>query len=83
MNKYLIIIEKSKNGYAAYSPDVDGCIAVGDTVEECRTSMEEALKFHIELMIEMGYEVPKPTTRNAEFVKINYKKQKTKDFSAV
>ncbi len=83
MNKYLIIIEKSKNGYSAYSPDVDGCIAVGDSIQECRDSMEEALKYHIELMIEMGYEVPKPTSRNAEFVKVNYIRKKPKELSVV
>ena len=83
MNKYLIIIEKSKTGYSAYSPDVDGCVAVGDTIEECRASMEEALKYHIELMIEMGYEVPKPISRNAEFVKVNYKKAKKKELSLI
>ena len=83
MNKYLIIIEKSKTGYSAYSPDVDGCVAVGRTIEECKASMEEALKYHIELMIEMGYEVPEPTSRNADFVKVDYKKPKKKELSLI
>ena len=46
--KYSIIIEKAQNNYAAYSPDVDGCVAVGDTIEEVKQQMVEALEFHFE-----------------------------------
>ena len=46
MKEYLIVIEKTKTGYSAYSPDIDGCVTVGDTKEECETSMKEALKFN-------------------------------------
>ena len=60
--KYLIVIEKTGTGYSAYSPDVDGCIAAGDTVEEAETLMNEALEFHLEAMAEEGYEIPKPHT---------------------
>ena len=83
MKKYLIIIEKSETGYSAYSPDVDGCIAVGNTIDECRTSMEEALKFHIELMLEKGYEIPKPSTRRAEYFNYRERKLKKKRFEVV
>ncbi len=83
MNEYLIVIEKTKTGYSAYSPDIEGCIAVGDTIEECEVSMKEALKYHIEFMIEKGYDVPKPKQRLAEFVKINYRKTKKKELASV
>ncbi|MEI6091015.1 MAG: type II toxin-antitoxin system HicB family antitoxin [bacterium] len=74
MNEYLIVIEKTRTGYSAYSPDIDGCISVGETKEECEQNMKEALKFHIEMMLENGYEVPNPKKREAEFIKINYRK---------
>ena len=83
MNEYLIVTEKTRTGYSAYSPDIDGCIAVGDTKEECEFNMKEALKFHIELMIEKGYEVPKPKRREAGFVKIGFKKSKSKELAIV
>jgi predicted RNase H-like HicB family nuclease len=41
---YLIIIEPTKTGFSAYSPDLDGCITVGDTVEETRKNMAEAIE---------------------------------------
>ncbi|MDB5210815.1 MAG: hypothetical protein JWQ30_1642 [Sediminibacterium sp.] len=60
MEKYLIIIQKAEKNYAAFSPDVLGCIAAADTVEETKSLIKEALQFHIESMIESGEEVPEP-----------------------
>jgi predicted RNase H-like HicB family nuclease len=48
MEKYLIVIEKAENNFSAFSPDVAGCIATGDTVEDTTTNMKEALQFHFE-----------------------------------
>ena len=36
---YVEIIEKGENSYGAYSPDVPGCVAVGDTREEVEQLM--------------------------------------------
>ncbi|MBM2816610.1 MAG: uncharacterized protein HW421_3372 [Ignavibacteria bacterium] len=78
MNKYLMIIEKSKNGYSAYSPDLPGCVAVGSTKIETEILMKEAMEFHIEGMLDEGLEIPKPTSRNADFVKINLRRKSKK-----
>ena len=75
MNKYLIIIEKTNTGYSAYSPDLPGCVATGKTKSETELLMKEAMEFHIEGMIDQGLEIPKPTSREAEFVKINIKRK--------
>jgi predicted RNase H-like HicB family nuclease len=32
MQKYLVVVEKFETGFSAFSPDVHGCITVGDTV---------------------------------------------------
>ena len=58
--KYPIIIEKAENNYSAYSPDVDGCVAVGDTVEEVKQQMAEALEFHFEGMLKDNESIPQP-----------------------
>ena len=52
MYRYLIIIEKGDQNYGAYSPDLPGCVAVGDTVEEVQKNMQEAIKMHLKGMIE-------------------------------
>jgi predicted RNase H-like HicB family nuclease len=58
MKKYLVVIQKAKNNYAAYSPDVQGCVATGDTIEETLKNMLEALEMHLEGLAEMGDELP-------------------------
>lgn len=60
--EYVIILEKSKNGYGAYAPDLPGCVAVGDTVDETSKLMKEAIVFHIKGMKEDGDPIPEPTS---------------------
>lgn len=63
--RYLIVIEKSKIGYSAYSPDLPGCVPTGTTPEETEANMREAIEFHIEGLKESGEEVPSPSTYSA------------------
>ena len=60
--KYLTIIEKTSTGYSAYSPDLDGCVSTGSTVEEVTTNMKEAMEFHLEGLKMEGYKIPEPKT---------------------
>ena len=68
MNRYLIVIERGETSYGAYSPDLPGCYAVGETLEETEARMVNAMRSHIEFMREEGKEVPTPTTAAASFV---------------
>ena len=61
--KYLIVIEPTETGYSAFSPDLDGCVAAGATVEEVERRIHEAIEFHIEGLRSEGLEVPQPKTR--------------------
>lgn len=66
--EYLIVVERNESGsYGAYCPDLPGCVAVGDTLEETLRLMKEAIPFHIHGLIEDGLEVPAPTSR-AEYI---------------
>jgi predicted RNase H-like HicB family nuclease len=38
MKRYPVIIEQTGTDYFAYSPDVPGCAAAGDTQEETRSN---------------------------------------------
>ena len=66
---YLIIIEKSKDGYGAFSPDITGCIAVGDTRREVKKLIKEAIEFHLEGLKEDGLDLPVPRSE-AEYLSI-------------
>jgi predicted RNase H-like HicB family nuclease len=60
--RYALVIEKTATGYSAYSPDVAGCVAVGDTEEETRRNLQEALTVHFEMMREIGEPIPEPNS---------------------
>ncbi|MGZ3872412.1 MAG: type II toxin-antitoxin system HicB family antitoxin [Mucilaginibacter sp.] len=59
MEKYLVVIERAKSNYSAFSPDVWGCIATGKTVEETVLHIKEALQLHIDAMISDNGDIPK------------------------
>jgi predicted RNase H-like HicB family nuclease len=59
---YLIVIERADDGgYGAWAPDLPGCVALGDSLEECEHEMREAIAFHLEGLREQGEPVPPPT----------------------
>ena len=60
--KYLIVIEKTKTGFSAYSPDVDGCIATGKTKQEVEKYMREAMEFHLQGMLLDNQKIPRSHT---------------------
>ena len=61
--RYAIVIERAKNNYSAYVPDLPGCVATGATVEETETQIREAIEFHIAGLREDGDPVPEPSSR--------------------
>ena len=60
--RYAIVIEKGEGNYSAYVPDLPGCVATGDTPEETRREIAEAIAFHIEGMRADGLPVPAPSS---------------------
>ena len=60
MMKYAIVIERSPNNYAAYSPDLPGCAATADTREEVIQLMREGILLHIKGLREEREAVPQP-----------------------
>jgi predicted RNase H-like HicB family nuclease len=64
MAKYTIIIEKTKTGYSAYVPDLPGCITVGDTIDQVKDHMKEAIQLYIEELKLTGQKIPEPLTQS-------------------
>jgi predicted RNase H-like HicB family nuclease len=60
--RYAIVIEKAGSNFSAYVPDLPGCIATGATVAEVETEMRDAIRFHIDGMLEDGLVIPVPTS---------------------
>lgn len=62
MKKYAVVFEKAARNWAAYVPDLPGCVTTGRDLEETRHLIAEAIEFHIEGMRLRGEAVPEPTT---------------------
>lgn len=60
--RYAIVIEKTSSNYSAYVPDLPGCVATGQTVDEVEREIREAIEFHIEGMREDGTPIPTPSS---------------------
>ena len=46
--KWAVVIEKSENGYAGYAPDFPRLGVVGDTPDEVRQLLAEAMELYLE-----------------------------------
>ena len=62
MKRYLILIESTDTGYSAYSPDLPGCVAIGNTPEDVNQNMQDAIEFHLEGLQLEGFPIPVPQT---------------------
>ena len=45
-------------GYSAYLPELPGCVAAGETFDETKKLIAEAVELHLELMEEEGLAIP-------------------------
>lgn len=59
--EYVGLAEKVKSGYSVFFPDFPGFGSAGDTLAEARKNAKEGLIAHIELMVEDGESIPKPS----------------------
>jgi predicted RNase H-like HicB family nuclease len=69
MHRFLVVIEKANGNYSAYSPDLPGCVATGATREETELNIHEAIKMHIQGLIEDKLPIPESTSF-AEYVAV-------------
>ena len=67
--RYAIVIEQAENNYAAYVPDLLGCVATGKTIEETELQIREAIEIHLRGMRKDGWPIPKPSSQ-VEYVQI-------------
>jgi predicted RNase H-like HicB family nuclease len=60
--KYAVVFEKAPSNWAAYVPDLPGCVTTAPTLEDARRLIAEAIEFHIDGLRRRGDPVPEPTT---------------------
>ena len=67
--RYAVVIETAEGNYGAYGPDLPGCVATGDTIEEVEREIQEAIEFHLEGLRADGLPIPEPSSR-VEYVEV-------------
>lgn len=60
--KYAVIFEQAKTNWAAYVPDLPGCVSTGRSLEETERNIREAISGHLKTLREFGDPVPEPTS---------------------
>jgi len=69
VSAYAVIIERAEDGgFGAWSPDLPGCVALGDSREEALAEMRGAIAFHLEGLREAGEPVPAPTAEAVDLI---------------
>ena len=60
---YVVIIERASDGsYSAYVPDLPGCTTCGDTIDEVKRNIRDAVSLYIDSLREHGEPIPPPTS---------------------
>ncbi len=61
MTRYAVVFEKAASNWAAYVPDLPGCVTTGRTLDETKRNIGEAIQLHVETMAEVGEPIPPPS----------------------
>jgi predicted RNase H-like HicB family nuclease len=69
MSRYLVVVEQAKTNFAAYLPDIPGCVATGKTRAEVLSRMRKAFAMHVAGLKEDGLPVPEAAS-SADYVGI-------------
>jgi predicted RNase H-like HicB family nuclease len=57
---YAVVYEKAPRNYAAYVPDLPGCIATGKTRRQVELRIREAIRLYLEELRKDKLPIPKP-----------------------
>jgi predicted RNase H-like HicB family nuclease len=67
--RYLILVEGGPpSNYSAWAPDLPGCVATGDDIDECAGNMRDAIALHLEELAAAGDPVPEPSSGAGVYV---------------
>jgi predicted RNase H-like HicB family nuclease len=69
MMRFAVVFEKTSNGWSAYAPDLPGLGVAGDTIEETRQLLREAIEMHLDDLRATGQPIP-PAASQADYVEV-------------
>ena len=70
MHRFLVVIERAGSNFSAYSPDLPGCVATGETREEVERNIHEAIQMHLQGLREDNLPIPQGES-SAEYIAVH------------
>ena len=64
--KYAVIFERATNNWAAYVPDLPGCMTTGQTLDETKINIREAIQGHLATLRAFGDPIPESASLAGE-----------------
>ena len=58
--RFSVVIERDKDGYFAFCPQLQGCYTQGESYEEAMENIKDAIRLHVEDRVEIGEEISQP-----------------------
>jgi Uncharacterized conserved protein len=55
--RFSVVIEKDRDGYFVFCPELQGCYTQGDTYEEALENIKDAIYLHVKDRDESGEEI--------------------------
>ena len=68
--RFAAVIEKDEDGYYAFCPELQGCYASGETFEEARANLADAIRLHVEDRLADGEEIKAPESVSLTTVEV-------------
>ena len=65
--EYLVVYEKGASNWSSFSPDIPGCGSLGDTLEDTRTNMREAMELYLLETAKAGEPIPDASATSVDF----------------
>ncbi len=56
--RFSVVIERDKEGYFAFCPELQGCYTQGDNYEEVMENVKDAIRLHVEDRLSSGEDIP-------------------------
>ena len=60
MREYAVLYEQGEENWGAIVPDLPGCVSIGDTLEDAKENVKEAISVYLEELQERGEPTPEP-----------------------
>ena len=62
MKRYMVVVERGESSWGAHVPDLPGCITTGQTLDETKVNIREAILGHLKTLREFGDPIPEPAS---------------------